>query len=138
MLREIDAQYCRIDEIEVLEQWVEESNELSNPALKRAIADQDSICLKKALSWSEKVNASINELQYGEKKPFEGVKEALAYAHEYADIAMVSSANEQAVIEEWDHYHLLERIESRNGVHTVEAAAALGYGSREYELVEVE
>ena len=34
--------------------------------------------------------------------------------------------------------HLLERIESRNGVHTIEAAAELGYGSREYTLVEVE
>ena len=34
--------------------------------------------------------------------------------------------------------HLLERIESRNGVHTIEAAAELGFGSREYELVEVE
>lgn len=33
--------------------------------------------------------------------------------------------------------HLLERIESRNGVHTIEAAAELGYGSREYELIEV-
>ncbi len=33
--------------------------------------------------------------------------------------------------------HLLERIESRNGVHTIEAAAALGYGSREYELTEI-
>lgn len=33
--------------------------------------------------------------------------------------------------------HLLERIESRNGVHTIEAAAKLGYGAREYELVEV-
>ncbi len=32
--------------------------------------------------------------------------------------------------------HLLERIESRNGVHTIEAAAALGCGSREYELIE--
>lgn len=31
--------------------------------------------------------------------------------------------------------HLLERIESRNGVHTVEAAAELGMGSREYELI---
>lgn len=31
--------------------------------------------------------------------------------------------------------HLIERIESRNGAHTVEAAAALGVGSREYELV---
>lgn len=33
--------------------------------------------------------------------------------------------------------HLVERIETRNGVHTIEAAAELGYGSREYELVEV-
>ena len=33
--------------------------------------------------------------------------------------------------------HLLKRIESRNGIHTVEAAAALGYGSREYTLAEV-
>ena len=30
---------------------------------------------------------------------------------------------------------LIERIQSRNGVHTVEAAAALGFGSREYELI---
>ena len=34
--------------------------------------------------------------------------------------------------------HLLERIESRRGVYTIEASAALGFGSREYELVEVE
>ena len=33
--------------------------------------------------------------------------------------------------------HLVERIESRNGIHTIEAAAMLGYGSREYELIEV-
>ena len=33
--------------------------------------------------------------------------------------------------------HLLKRIESRNGVHTIEAAAALGYGTRKYQLVEV-
>ncbi len=31
--------------------------------------------------------------------------------------------------------HLIERIESRNGIHTVEAAAALGIGSRDYELI---
>ncbi len=33
--------------------------------------------------------------------------------------------------------HLLERIESKNGVHTIEAAAALGIGVREYELIKV-
>lgn len=34
--------------------------------------------------------------------------------------------------------HLIERVESRNGVHTIEAAEALGYGSRDYELIEIE
>ena len=33
--------------------------------------------------------------------------------------------------------HLIERIESRNGVHTIEAAAKLGYGTREYVLFEI-
>ena len=31
--------------------------------------------------------------------------------------------------------HFLKRVESRHGVHTIEAAAALGFGSREYELI---
>ena len=34
--------------------------------------------------------------------------------------------------------HFLERVESRNGIHTIEAAAALGYGTREYDLIKVE
>ena len=33
--------------------------------------------------------------------------------------------------------HLVERIESLNGVRTVESAAALGFGTREYKLVEL-
>lgn len=33
--------------------------------------------------------------------------------------------------------HLIERIESRNGIHTVDAAAQLGYGTKEYELIEI-
>lgn len=40
--------------------------------------------------------------------------------------------------EDPDKEHLIERIESRNGVHTIEAAEALGYGSRDYELIEIE
>ncbi len=34
--------------------------------------------------------------------------------------------------------HFLERVNSRNGVHTIEAAADLGFGSREYELIEID
>lgn len=33
--------------------------------------------------------------------------------------------------------HFMERVNSRNGIHTIEAAADLGVGSREYELIEM-
>ena len=33
--------------------------------------------------------------------------------------------------------HFMERVNSRNGIHTIEAAADLGMGSREYELIEL-
>jgi uncharacterized Fe-S center protein len=33
--------------------------------------------------------------------------------------------------------HFLERVNSRNGIHTIEAAAELGFGKREYELIEL-
>ena len=36
-----------------------------------------------------------------------------------------------------DKGDLIERIESLNGVHTIEAAAEIGVGSREYELIEL-
>ncbi len=110
-LKEIDATYTKIDDIDVLGKWVSESPELSNRALKKAIEETGSICLKKALSWSEKVNESINRLSFDEKKPFAGVKEALQYAHQFGDVAIVSSANRQAVVEEWELYELLEHVD---------------------------
>lgn len=64
-----------------------------------------------------------------------------------ADIGILSSldpvALDQACLDMVYHCddpnkgHLIERIESRNGVHTIEAAAKLQIGSREYELIEV-
>lgn len=34
--------------------------------------------------------------------------------------------------------HFMERVDSRNGIHTIERASELGFGSREYELISVE
>ena len=33
--------------------------------------------------------------------------------------------------------HFMERVNSRNGIHTIEAANELGFGTREYDLIEV-
>lgn len=34
--------------------------------------------------------------------------------------------------------HFVERVERQNGVHTIEAAAELGFGNREYELINID
>ena len=34
--------------------------------------------------------------------------------------------------------HFIERVESRHGIHTIESAAELGFGNREYELINVD
>lgn len=111
-LGEINVKYTQIEDLDTLVRWAQESPELSNDAVKRAIAEKpDSVILPKALSWSLAVNAAINELPESEKLPFQGVKEALAYAHRHADVAIVSSANLGAVLDEWELYGLLEHTD---------------------------
>lgn len=111
MLREVNDTYTKVEGIETLEHWTETTKELSNKAIERAIAENDSLILRKALSWSQKVNESINMLSFDEKRPFEGVLEGIQYAHKKADIAIVSSANLQAVLDEWEYYHLLDDVD---------------------------
>lgn len=111
-LGEIDKTYKKIEGLGAFLDWAETSPELSNSAVEKAIAQGgDTVCLEKALSWSKAVNASITEIPEEDKKPFEGVKEGLALAHELADVAIVSSANLQAVLDEWDLYGLLDHTD---------------------------
>lgn len=107
-LQEINNQHIKIEDLETLVNWVETTNELSNASLQREIEKkQESISLKKALSWSNSVNTNIKKLPEEEILPFEKVKEALSLAHIDADVAIVSSANLGAVLEEWKRHELL-------------------------------
>ena len=63
-----------------------------------------------------------------------------------ADIGILSSLDPVAIdracmdlvlaSDEPGKEHFMERVNSRNGIHTIEAAAALGFGSEDYELIE--
>lgn len=112
-LKEVDEKYKKVDDVETLIRWAEHAKELSNAALEREIAaNPQSVVLKKALSWSKSVNERINALPEEEKLPFQMSKEGLAYAHERANVAVVSSANLDAVLEEWEKYGLLEYVDT--------------------------
>ena len=114
-LGEINAQYTPITGIEALQHWADTAPALSNDAVAKAAAeatDPDAkLVFEKALAWSKAVNAAIVQLDESLKIPYEGAKEGLAAAHAFADVAMVSSANRDAVEEEWGKFGLLEHTD---------------------------
>ena len=114
-LGEIHEMYKPITGIQALQHWADTAPALSNDAVAKAAADATDpdakLVFEKALSWSKAVNAAIVELDETLKIPYEGAKEGLAAAHEFADVAMVSSANRDAVEEEWGKFGLLEHTD---------------------------
>ena len=114
-LGEIDRKYKPIPGVKALQHWADTAPALSNDGAAKAAAeatDPDArLVLEKALSWSKAVNAAIVELDEALKVPYDGAKEGLAAAHAFADVAMVSSANRDAVEEEWGKFGLLEHTD---------------------------
>ncbi len=114
-LGEIDQKYKPIPGIRALQHWAETAPALSNDGAAKAAAEaadpEAKRILEKALSWSKAVNAAIVKLPEELKVPYEGAKEGLAAAHQFADVAMVSSANRDAVEEEWGKFGLLQHTD---------------------------
>lgn len=111
ILREINETICPIEGLHALSQWVITSPALSEDALRQAISQNASPCLQNALEWSVAVNKSIRGLPAASKKAFEGVDQALCHAHSFADIVVVSSANRDAVLDEWTGEGLLNHVD---------------------------
>ena len=110
-LREIDGAQRPIEGVDELAHWVRTTPELSDRALEQAVAAGGGVCLQKALHWSRQVNAAIAALPEAAKQPFPGVGQALAAAHQAADVAVVSSANRDAVEAEWAGHGLADHVD---------------------------
>ena len=108
-LAEVNEKYKRIAGVEALVEWVKDAPELSNNAVEKMISVNT--IFEKALNWSKAVNESIEKLPQEEIKPFLGVEDAMKRIHEQCDIAVVSSANPEAVKAEWERFHLMEHVD---------------------------
>ena len=110
-LGEINETYKPIPGVKALQDWAATAPALSNDGVAKAAAEaadpEAKRIFEKALSWSKAVNAAIVQLDEALKVPYDGAKEGLAAAHTFADVAMVSSANRDAVEEEWGKFGLL-------------------------------
>lgn len=94
-----------------LKTWTEETKELSLRSLEEWTKEHDFECCRRACRWSRLVNEKIAAMPKEGNKAFPGVRKALSQLHEYADIAVVSSANRAAVEEEWNREGLLPWVD---------------------------
>ncbi|MDI9488279.1 MAG: HAD hydrolase-like protein [Bacillota bacterium] len=104
-LEEMERRGLVFDGLDTFIRWTKEAKELSNPALLEACQKTNSLCMELALLWSIRVNRSISQLPKVDK-PFPNVKSALDKMEQAADLVVVSSANGQAIEEEWEKHNL--------------------------------
>ena len=110
ILVDVNENYKRVEDLDSLLNWVKTSKELSTDSLRREVERTGSPALKKALEWSELVNGSLKMISEKNKKPFEGVREALEAAEQFADIVIVTAASRTEIVEEWGYYDLLKHV----------------------------
>ena len=112
ILEEINQKYIPIEGVELLRQWVDHTPAFSESHLALELEKQpEAMIFRKALNWSKQVNCDITALSDQEKVAFSGVKESLEKIKGVADLAIVSSANREALEEEWERCGLMEYVD---------------------------
>lgn len=102
---EVQRRNVKLPEVPSLREWVATEKTLANPTLKAAIERTGDPILKRALAWSEAVNAAIEDMVRG-VPPFPFVRETLEALSEKADIMVVSATPGEALQREWAEHDI--------------------------------
>jgi len=139
---DLKAKGFKLPEIKNLKRWVEASSELSNPALKREIEiTENNQDLKLALKWSQQVNQEISKLEKDKSKVFDGLRKSLTEISVKADLAVVSSANQEALLDEWQSYNLKQYVkvilgqEAESKADNIKYLKAKGYDQEKILMI---
>lgn len=111
ILKLLNGKYLNEPNIDVLNQWVENTTNLSNKGLEDFLEKNHNPLLAKALQWSYEINKRIEKLSTADKPPFLGVEEFLSFAKGKVDIAVVSSSNMDAIYNEWGDHNLIQYLD---------------------------
>lgn len=103
-------EFAGVEHIDKLKEWVETTDSLSNNSLELALANDFSRDLEKALEWSNEVNHQIKNYE-GDSLAFSGVLESLERLSQFGNVYVVSSANKEAVWQEWEEQGLLKYVD---------------------------
>ncbi|UJF16175.1 HAD hydrolase-like protein [Jeotgalibaca sp. MA1X17-3] len=114
-----------IGDISALRNWTDTASSLSNGSLELLIQEAPSSDLVKTFDWSKQVNHGIETELAGEDNPFTGVKESLEYIARLTDLAIISSANSEAINSEWNRHELMPLVDVTYGQETGSKAEAI-------------
>lgn len=104
-----------IDDLDSIIDWVENTDELSNKSLLKQIEKNPySKGLKMTYDWSLNVNKSIESLPKGDE-PFKCVEKCLDKLSNLSDVVVVSSANNEALNDEWKRHNFTKYIRALLG-----------------------
>jgi phosphoglycolate phosphatase-like HAD superfamily hydrolase len=101
-----------IPETRALQEWVDSGVSLSNDSLREAAGSDPE--LQRVLAWSLAVNADIAKRMMP-VPPFDGVRDALEFMHQRADVVVVSLTPVEALEHEWSTHGLRKHIDGIAG-----------------------
>lgn len=106
-LRGVNDSFSPIDGLPEYEAWVSSGAVLSGDALRPLAEASPGTIFARVLHWNDLVNTKIDAVALEDKRPFLGAARGLETASKFADIAVISTANRAALMEEWGEYGLL-------------------------------
>ncbi len=104
---EVQRRGAKLPEVPSLREWAATEKVLSNPSLQAAIERTGDPVLKRALAWSEAVNATVADMVHG-VPPFPYVRESLQALSDRADIIVVSATPGEALRREWEEHDIAQ------------------------------
>ena len=102
---EVQRRGVKMPAVPSLREWAEKESKLGNPALKEAVEKTGDPVLKRALAWSEAVNATIADV-VREIPPFPYLRESLEALAPKADMIVVSATPGEALRREWQEHDI--------------------------------
>lgn len=109
LLEYVNDNFIKIDILEDYKKWLNIAKTKSNKALEEYILNGHEN-LKPVLDWSNLTNQLINKYKDA-VKPFTNASEAISLLAQHFKIIIISSANNKAVMHEWEKFKLLDYVD---------------------------
>jgi phosphoglycolate phosphatase-like HAD superfamily hydrolase len=127
---EVRARGVTIRVPQSLRDWIVQETKLGNPVLRAKVDETGDDDLRRALAWSQDVNATVKRMVSG-VPPFPCVRESLEKLSRVADLLVVSATPNEALTAEWQEHDIARLVSAICGQESGTKKETLG-NARKY------